>query len=57
MQKVGQGNKVSPKGLVILFLEVVRQFRHLKDCLNLEQIHKRVIWNKIRTQTKRTEFP
>lgn len=52
MKKVGQGHKVRPKGLVHLFLEVVRQFRHQKDCLNLEKIHKRVIWKKIRTQTK-----
>ena len=57
MKKVGQGHKVRPKGLVHLFLEVVRQFRHQKDCLNLDKIQKRVIWKKIRTQIKWTEFP
>lgn len=57
MKKVGQGHKVRPKGLVHLFLEGVRQFRHQKDCLNLEKIQKRVIWKKIRTQIKWIEFP
>lgn len=57
MKKVGQGHKVGPNGLVHLFLEVVRQFRYQKDCLNLEKIQKRVIRKKIRTQIKWTEFP
>lgn len=51
-EKVGQGHKVGPNGLVHLFLEVVRQFRYQKDCLNLEKTRK-----KIRTQIKWTEFP
>lgn len=38
--------------MVHLFLEVVRQFRHQKDCLHLEKIQKRLIWKKIRTLIK-----
>lgn len=43
--------------MVHLFLEVVRQFRYQKDCLNLEKRKNRIIWKKIRTQIKWTEFP